>query len=469
MTKKFERQNKGSNSREAFSKTNNYNNNYNNNYESNLPRRCYNCNETGHFARDCLSEKKQHQYRKNVSYIEYDSEVNNEEYEVYEAIRNKPTTRTTPLQKPGRPPKTPAPKVKFNPEVKYKEPEIVVDFEEDPFDETINDVEMKDDTPKKVNKPKVQRTKRQPSVIDQLPHYDVSGDILNSPANVKIGQMLRYPDQRRNLTKILKRSPTPSNYIETGEEKRTTAAKCYVRIKGNPVAAVLDSGAAVSIITEKLRRQLGLKTETPSNIIVITANGTKQRALGEIHSVGIAVKNLLIPMKLRVIDSTESNLLLGTDFFEKTQAQWDFKTCNIKLRYEGQEVDIETTHSDHINPTRINNDEYDDEYEDDDEIQNELEHELEEEEDLQELESFQSEYYPQHNETQTRHMHEENPAIFFTNCVREPSKENNEDEIPTPKHQGILSEQQTVETDRLFLDNIDVFAENISEEGQQLS
>ena len=464
MTKNFERQNRGGNNREVYPKNNNFNNN------NNLPRRCYNCNEVGHFARDCLSEKKQHQFGKNISYVEYDNESDDGEYEIYEAIRNKPNTRSTSLRKPGRPPKTPAPpKVQFNPEVKYKEPEILVDFEEDPFDETINDIEMKDDPPKKIIKPKVQRTKRQPSIIDQLTSYDIADDILNSPANVKIGQMLQYPDQKRNLTKILKRSATPSNYVETGEEKRTTAAKCYVRIKGNPVAAVLDSGAAVSIITEKLRRQLGLRTETPSNIIVITANGTKQRALGEIHSVGIAVKNLLIPMKLRVIDSTESNLLLGTDFFEKTQAQWDFKTCNIKLRYEGQEVDVETTHSDHINTNQISNNEYDDEYEDDNDIQNDLEYELEEEEGLQELESFQSECIcPQHNDKLPRHMVEENPAIFFTNCEREQTKENNEDEKPISKQQGILNEQQTNETDKLFLDNIDVFAENISEEGQTI-
>ena len=57
---------------------------------------------------------------------------------------------------------------------------------------------------------------------------------------------------------------TETNYIddETGSvsivNNSLSAAKCYIRIKGNPLVAVLDSGAATSIITKKLLNKLGL-------------------------------------------------------------------------------------------------------------------------------------------------------------------------------------------------------------------
>ena len=91
----------------------------------------------------------------------------------------------------------------------------------------------------------------QPSIIDQLSPYDISDDILTMQAQATLGQMLQYPNQRKNLVKILKRprKTAETNYLQSEEDKRkTTAAKCYMRIKGNPVVAILDSGAAVSII-----------------------------------------------------------------------------------------------------------------------------------------------------------------------------------------------------------------------------
>src|ERR1041384_3154218 len=99
--------------------------------------------------------------------------------------------------------------------------------------------------------------------------------------------------------------------------------------------AVLDSGAAASIITDRLRKKLKLKIDGPSKTVIIIANGDRQRALGEIKSVGIAIQNLLIPMRLQVIDSADETLLLGTDFFDKTEAQWDFRTSSINLTYNG--------------------------------------------------------------------------------------------------------------------------------------
>ena len=137
-------------------------------------------------------------------------------------------------------------------------------------------------TPSKPKKPKM---KSQPSVVDQLTPYDVSEDILKLQSTATVGQMLQYPNQRKNLVKILKRpkKTVETNYLQSeNDTRKTSSAKCYVRIKGNPVIAILDSGAAVSIITNKLMYKLGLEPDTPSKTIVVTANGNRVRALGQI-------------------------------------------------------------------------------------------------------------------------------------------------------------------------------------------
>ncbi|CAG8739219.1 14087_t:CDS:2, partial [Dentiscutata erythropus] len=138
--------------------------------------------------------------RRNVSYVEYDNH-DIEEHEAYEAMRNKPNNRPSPIRKPGRPPKmttTPNPPL---PKVQVQEPEVLVDFEQDPYEEEP----MEEVKPTEVKPAKKPRMKRQPSIIDQMTPYDISQDILNMQASAKIGQLLKYPDQKKNMSKILKR------------------------------------------------------------------------------------------------------------------------------------------------------------------------------------------------------------------------------------------------------------------------
>ncbi|CAG8485680.1 11485_t:CDS:2 [Scutellospora calospora] len=79
-----------------------------------------------------------------------------------------------------------------------------------------------------VSPPKPRR-KRGPSVIDKLDSYDMAVDIMNQRANVTLGQILRYPDQRKKLVNALKRPfpPTPPipTIVQVPEEMETNAAQ----------------------------------------------------------------------------------------------------------------------------------------------------------------------------------------------------------------------------------------------------
>ena len=61
--------------------------------------------------------------------------------------------------------------------------------------------------------------------------------------------------------------------------RKTTAIQCHVRIKSNLVKAIVDTEAAVSIITKPFMKKLVLRIDSPSKIIVVIANGKKERAL----------------------------------------------------------------------------------------------------------------------------------------------------------------------------------------------
>ena len=118
------------------------------------------------------------------------------------------------------------------------------------------------------------------------------------------------------------------------------AAKCQVRIRNEPVHAILDSGTAVCVITKRLAEKLGLKITKPSKTIVVTADGTKTRALGQIEKVPLALHSLLIPTTFHVIESRNDTLLLGTDWFNKTRAILDFERQIVCLKFMNKEISV---------------------------------------------------------------------------------------------------------------------------------
>jgi hypothetical protein len=191
------------------------------------------------------------------------------------------------------------------------------------MDEVIETITTPAASPKRV----IKRTPRMPSIIEQIPPYHVSVNILNMPSSAKIGQLLKYNDQKKDFARILRRPPKmqETHYVDRISDSKenntrdTTAVKCAVRIKGDPVYTILDSKAAVCVITKYLACKLKLEITKPSNTIVVTTDGTRNRALGQIKRVPIAIQTLLITTTFHVIDSKNKTLLLETDWFKHTR------------------------------------------------------------------------------------------------------------------------------------------------------
>ncbi|CAG8661664.1 16912_t:CDS:2 [Cetraspora pellucida] len=184
--------------------------------------------------------------------------------------------------------------------------------------------------PKKVSPPRP-RQKRESSIINKLVPYDVSDDIINSRANVTLGQILQYPDQCQKLAKVLKCPLLPlvppvlypdqmkTHAAQDPQFGKTIATRCYIKIRNNPILAVLDSGAAVSIMFNKIVKKLDLKITEFSTTMVIIANRARVRALGKVVDVKLVVDRILVPTTFQVIKSTDKTLLLGMDWFKRIE------------------------------------------------------------------------------------------------------------------------------------------------------
>ena len=87
--------------------------------------------------------------------------------------------------------------------------------------------------------------------------------IIPTPVNAEAPALAKNRRTRRKmkLAKYIKEA----NYATSKETMLTTVAKCKVKMDREPLSAVIDNGAATSIITKKLMRRLGMASIRSQN------------------------------------------------------------------------------------------------------------------------------------------------------------------------------------------------------------
>ena len=109
---------------------------------------------------------------------------------------------------------------------------------------------------KKDNGPKSARRRLLPAPIESLTEFNVATYLQNLPCGLSVGQAAHViPTYRSGLSRAVRRSRKKAqkdiqeaNLAESDEEP-TTAVKCVLRVGGRAQTAIVDSGAATSIIT----------------------------------------------------------------------------------------------------------------------------------------------------------------------------------------------------------------------------
>ncbi len=97
----------------------------------------------------------------------------------------------------------------------------------------------------------------------------------------------------------------------------------------------------MNIITDTLRKKLGVIINRPSNTIFTMANGGKAPSLGRAEII-IEIEDEEIPVEVQVIDSRSEDLLLGNEIFRKLKVVIDYnkKIMTIKHNHKKYEVPI---------------------------------------------------------------------------------------------------------------------------------
>src|SRR3984957_8539911 len=198
--------------------------------------------------------------------------------------------------------------------------------------------------------------------IKKVTEFDIAKYISDLPCGLSIGQAFsQIPKYRTAILKSCRRT-REANYV--GQENAPiTAARCVVKINEKSLSAVVDSDAASSIMTKKLMKTLGFQIDRPSSMVVITANGTKVRSLGEIKSLPLVIGTLKVNTPVQVLDSADEVFILGNDWLKHMKALLDWKNGKLTIQGKGKIVTVPVKYTKETSFSEENENESEDEEE----------------------------------------------------------------------------------------------------------
>src|SRR3984885_755761 len=116
--------------------------------------------------------------------------------------------------------------------------------------------------------------------------------------------------------------------------------KTQLKINNRDIEVIIDSGAAISVITEKLRKELSLKIIGKSDITCTLANGGKIASLGKVNTEIEIYEKLVIPITLDVIESNQKEVIIGNDLLNEWNANINYKDKMLELEDEEEIISI---------------------------------------------------------------------------------------------------------------------------------
>ena len=124
----------------------------------------------------------------------------------------------------------------------------------------------------------------------------------------------------------------------------TTSVKCNIKLRNTPYQAIIDSGAAISMISHQVVKELGFKIEAPSTSLIVLATGPSTRPLGIIKNLPVEIEGVTIPLDVEVMSATSYSLLLGNDWSQKVDATYSWKNKSYTLKWNKKKIHVPTTY-----------------------------------------------------------------------------------------------------------------------------
>ncbi|KAG9302045.1 hypothetical protein G9A89_021089 [Geosiphon pyriformis] len=157
-----------------------------------------------------------------------------------------------------------------------------------------------------------------PKIVQKSGSYSVVKNLMEMSAHIIFGQLMTYPQFRKNLYKSLipkKKTPNKcSHQTELADNSNIISLICKAQVAGYFIDLILNSRLSVSIIAKHFLETIGRKIDKPSIRPIINVHSNKKKGL----SIAKAVS--------------------------KAKALFDYELCKLTIRYSEKPIMVKCHH-----------------------------------------------------------------------------------------------------------------------------
>lgn len=164
--------------------------------------------------------------------------------------------------------------------------------------------------------------------------YSIVEDLERTRANITYAQLLQIaPNLSTQASKLFQATTPTANAVQAQNDKFNAVTTTAI-VDGHKTEAVIDSGAAVSIISKNLAQHLQGKINRNKTQRLRGVNAT-ETSKGTAEHIVVDVGGCKIPINLLILQSSPSDLILGSDWSSAVGAIIDYRSSKLQMLQNG--------------------------------------------------------------------------------------------------------------------------------------
>ncbi|KAG9299057.1 hypothetical protein G9A89_020370 [Geosiphon pyriformis] len=177
-----------------------------------------------------------------------------------------------------------------------------------------------------------------PEIVQKSGPYSVVKDLMKTPAHIIFGQLMTYPQFRKDLCKsLIPKKKTPktnkrSRQAGLTDNSNVTPLICKAQVAGYFIDLILDSGSSVSVIAKHFLEAIGRKIDKPSTRPMTNVHGDKKKGLGIAKAIPVHINGISIETDMEVSEVKEYTIIVGNEWLKKAKALLDYELCELTIR-----------------------------------------------------------------------------------------------------------------------------------------